>query len=254
MVAVSNALQLMLVAYYCASPCISMRANYTRQPLLGYRCMMNNPSYQITLNNTARTRCVWRCLSSNDCVVISFNHRLNNCELSMQLCDTVASAADFSINVYSIERKLCSLWVPKSEFDAQRAVKFRQNAGRADIIAVARKWENSGLFPGKHQRFNSFRIQIAVDENTFVTDGRGEILLVDSACLWKWIPYASPNILPIEALVAGYDVNREPLYVTRAKFQGVYSIGYYKSSTSLGYFMIVGGVSTSTVMHVLVIL
>ena len=231
MVTVSNALQLMLVAYYCASPCISMRANYTRHPLLGYRCMMNNPSYQITLNNTARTRCVCRCLSSNDCVVVSFNHGLNNCELNMQLCDTVASATNLSINVTALSASC----VPTGYLNL--------------------KWENSGLFPGKYQRFHSFPIIITVDETTVVTGGCGEVLLVDSACLWKWIPYASRNTLLVgAALVAGHDANKETLYVTRAKFQGVYSIGYYKSSTSLGYFMSLGGVRTSTVMDVLVIL
>ena len=58
-----------------------------------------------------------------------------------------------------------------------------------------------------------------MNEDTVVRDVGGEILLVDSECLWKWIPYTSPNMLPIGAVEAGYDLDKEPLYVAKAKIE-----------------------------------
>ena len=172
----------------------------------------------------------------------------------MQLCDRVAAHRDFSINMYGMDRPLCSHWVFISGFDAQKAVAFYQRFIGTQTIAVARKRTNSALYPGKYMHFNKFRIIIALDENIIVSDKQGEVLHVDPACIWRWIPYTSPNSLPVGALVAGYNIEGEHLYVARAIFDDVYSIGYYKSSTSLGYFMIFGEVRTATVMDILIIL
>ena len=52
----------------------------------------------------------------------------------------------------------------------------------------------------------------------------------------------------------GYEGSKEPLYVARAMFQITYSIGYYKSSTMRGYFMVGGEVKKSEAMEILVVL
>ena len=250
---VDNALLVMLMVWYCTSRSVTLRTTFTRRPLLGYRCVLNNPASQTTLLNTARAQCVWRCLSSDDCVVVSHNHRLNSCDLSTRICDTVTSDTESSVNVYGMDRTRCFSWVPKSEYDTEKAVAFAQRPGGIQI-AVARKEVNAGLYPGKLQLSNSFLIKIAMDENTLVSYDRGEILLMDSDCLWVWIPYVSPDILPIGTVAAGHDVNKEPLYVARAKFQGLHSIGYYKSSKLLGYFVARNAVDTTTKMELLVVL
>ena len=243
---------IMSFMWYCISHSAALRIGFTRQPLLGYRCVREDTSNQTTLFNTARAQCVWRCLSGN-CVVISYNHRINSCELSMQLCDTVVPAADISINIYSLHRKLCSVWVPKSKFDGQKAIICPQNPEiPSEKTAVARKEVDSAKFPGKHQLFSGFNIIIAVDHNRIVKDDIGEVLLVNSACLFEWIPYSSLDKLPVGAFVGGYDANKEPLYVARAVFEGIYSIDYYKSSKSLAYFMIYGEARTSKTMDILV--
>ena len=243
---------IMSFMWYCISHSAACRIRFARQPLLGYRCVRDDTSNQTTLFNTARAQCVWRCLSGN-CVVISYYRRLNNCELSMQLCDTVVPAADMSINIYSLHRKLCSKWVPKSKFDGQKAIIFPQNPEIPwQKIAVARKEVDSAMFPGKHQLFSGFDIIIAVDDNRIVKDDIGEVLLVNSGCLFAWIPYSSLDKLPVGALVGGYDASKEPLHIARAVFEGFYSIGYYKSSKSLAYFMIYGEARTSNIMDILV--
>ena len=248
-----KAMLVMLITWHCVRPGVTLRTTFTTQPLLGYRCVTYNPSSQVTWLSTTRTQCVWRCLSSNSCVVISYNHRLNHCELSMQLCDKVVSDVDFSVNVYGMDRKLCLRWVPVTKYDAKKAIAFKQKAWKPKI-AVARKHVNTGLYPGKHLRFAQFQIIVVVNESTEVADYHGEILLVDPDCYWKWVLYTSPNVLPVGAVKGGYDVNGESLYVARAKVNGYYSIGYYKPSQMRGYFGIYGHTETKKFMHILIIL
>ena len=250
---VDNALLVMLTVWYCTSRSVTLITTFTTQPLFGYQCVLNNPASQTTLLNTARAQCVWRCLSSDDCVVMSHNHRLNSCDLSTRICDTVTADTESSLNVYGMDRTRCFSWVPKSEYDTEKAVAFAQRPGGIQI-AVARKELNAVFYPGKLQLSNSFLIKIAMDENTLVSYDRGEILLMDSDCLWMWIPYVSPDILPIGTVAAGHDVNKEPLCVARVKFQGLYSIGYYKSSKLLGYFVARNAVDTTRKMELLVVL
>ena len=113
--------------------------------------------------------------------------------------------------------------------------------------------QNSGLYGGRQTRFKKMKITIAVDENTFVLGVRGEVLLVGESCVWAWIPYASSYNLPVGAVVGGYDV-KGLLYVARVFVDGSYSIGYYKSSKSLGHFVFGKEVRTFRVMEIFVIL
>ena len=113
---------------------------------------------------------------------------------------------------------------------------------------------NTGLYPGKILRFDQFQIIVVVNESTEVQDDQGEILLVDPDCFWKWVLHTSPNVLPVGAIKAGYDVNGESLYVARAKVNGYYSIGYYKPSQARGYFGIFGEIKTKNVMDIFIIL
>ena len=172
----------------------------------------------------------------------------------MQLCDKVVLNTDFSINVYGMNRELCLQWVPVAIYDAQKAIVFKHKNDSSAEIAVARKRVNTGLYPGKHLRFAHFQTIVVVDENTQVQDLQSEILLVDQACYWKWVPYTSPNDMPVGAIKAGYDVNGESLYVARAVVNGYYSIGNYRPSRMKGYFGIFGAIKTLNTMDILIIL
>ena len=249
----ANILPVIFIAWYQIKPGAILRTNFTGQPLLGHRCELSYRPSQTTLLNTSRAQCVWRCLSTDSCVVVSYNHMLSSYELSVQLCDSVVPNADLSINVYGMNRKLCSHWVSQSGYDPQRAVLTPIKTGSTTKLAVVRKQVNSGLYPGKRIHNRVF-ISVVINDDTVVKDDRGEILLVDSACLWKWIPYTPPNILPVGAVDAGYDFNKEPLYVARAIFGTIYSLGYYKSSKMLGYFIISSKVTKTNVIDILVIL
>ena len=245
---------MMCVTQSSTKHCLPIRTHLTTQPLLGFRCVLHDPSSQTIFVNTARPQCVWKCLSTDDCVAVSYNHRLNSCGLIQQRCDSVESNTDFSINVYGMDRMLCFHWVPKSKYDELNAVTSIRSPDGEKKIVVARKRDSTGLYPGLYKRFGGYSIQIALADNMFVSDDHGEVLLVDPACLWAWIPYSSPAKLPVGALAAGYDVGGETLYTSRAMFDGLYSIGYYKPSKSLGYFVHKVRVNTATVMDILVIM
>ena len=244
----------MLLTWNCARPSITFRTTFTRQPLLGYQCVLSDPASQTTWVNTSRAQCVWRCLSSDKCVVVNHNHRFNRCELSTQLCDSVVSNTEFSLNVFGMSRKFCSSWVSNLRCNATKAVAFARKLGRTLQVAVARKQVDTGLYPGKCKFSQLSTIKITIDDGTVVSDDHGEILLVDSACLCTWIPYTSPNVLPVGAVAGGHDISKEPLYVARAMLEDIYSIGYYKSSKLLGYFVFRNAVNTTTAMEILVIL
>ena len=98
---------------------------------------------------------------------VSFNH--------------VASAVDFSINVYGIQCT-CSHSVPKSDYDAAKEIAFPQTSSEnAPNLAVARKSVLVGLYPEKHQRFNTFRIITVVWEEIL-------IWMIAVRCCW-WIQF-----------------------------------------------------------------
>ena len=129
MLCAAKVMLVMLISITCARPGVTSRNTFTTQPLLGYRCVTNEPFGPVTWMDTTRARCVWRCLSSDRCVVVSYNHRLNYCELSMQLCDKIVSNVEFSVNVYGKDRTLCPQWVPLAQYDAQKAILFKQKPG-----------------------------------------------------------------------------------------------------------------------------
>ena len=251
--AVDDVVLAVLIPLCWVNPSAMCRINITREPLLGHRCVLDDSSHQTTLLNTARAQCVWRCLSSDSCVVVSYNHRLNYCELSLQLCTNIVVDEDFDVNVFGMGREACLFWIHKSQYDPQRAVSFKQKGGSGLKIAVAREPVSTGLYPGKH-RLDQSKTYVAVDENIYVVGTSGGILQLNPACLCEWIAYTSSNVLPVGAVQGGYDSTKEPLYVARAKFGGIYSIGYYKSTTLLGYFMISSDVRTNDVMEILVTL
>ena len=148
-------------------------------------------------------------------------------------CGSLVARADFSVNVYDMDRKLCLNRSHVIMYDAETATVFKHKAEEPHKIVVARKQVNTGLYPGKHLRFDRFQI-VVVKESTQVIDGQGD--LVGPVCYWKCVLYTSPNALPVGAIKAGYDVNEDSLYVARAKVNGYYCIGYYKPIQRRGYF------------------
>ena len=231
-----NVLLHIVLMWYCITLSTACETTYTRQPMLGQRCHLDNPENLTTLQNIDREQCVCKCLFSESCTVLSHNHQLNYCELSPQFCDNVVPDANFTINVYGIERSLCLRWVSRDQYDLQTAVTFLKNPALTSILSVGRKQDSTGLYPGKYQK-NSLIIEYVANASTFfMTNTNCEVLLVDPGCMWAWIMYTAGNELPVGAIAGGY-YGEDILYVARCKLQGTdYALGYYRPSSQLGYF------------------
>ena len=238
----TSCLVLLLMASLSIRPGGTCKTAHTKSPLLGYRCVMDDPSNLMTFTDTARPQCVWRCLSLRDCLVVSHNGVDDTCELAMQRCDRLAAHPDFSVNVYGIERGKCAHWISTNLFDEQKAVVFPQGANAANKIAVARLVMNNMVYPGKFTRFGGYRIYVALSATNFEISQSGQVLHLSSTCQPAWISYSPTNNSPVSmaGVVVGGRIDQEPVYVARARFSGIYAIGYYRHTTKQGYFLVQG--------------
>ena len=244
---------LLLILFFGTRSGVTFRTSYTKSPLLGYRCVMDDPSNLMTFTNTARPQCVWRCLSLRDCMVVSHNGVDDTCELAMQRCDRLQTHLDFSVNVYGIDRKKCTNWVSAAFPDERKAVVFPQGTNGASKIAVSRIVLDTGVYPGKLMPktpfHNKFLSVVAVSATEMTSSRNGQVFLLSPSCQPAWIPYSLANSSEIsgpELVVGGRIGNKEDVYVARARFGYISSIGYYRPRTGLGYF-VVGGKANASV-------
>ena len=252
---------LLLILFFGTRSGVTLRTAYTKSPLLGYRCVMDDPSNLMTFTNTARPQCVWRCLSLRDCMVVSHNCVDDTCELAMQRCDRLETHPDFSVNVYGIDRKKCTNWVSAAFPDEQKAVVFPQGTNGASEIAVSRLVLNNGMYPGKLIPTTPFRNKfltvVAVSATEMTSSRNGQVLLLSPTCQPAWIPYSLANSGEIsgpELVVGGRIGNNEDVYVARSRFDYIYSIGYYRPTTGLGYFVVAGKANaTANYLEILVL-
>ena len=231
----THVLLVFAAALYFITQTETLRRTYTRQPMLGQRCHLNEPKFLTTLLNIARTQCVWRCLSNDSCLVVSHNHRHNYCELSPRACNKVLPNADFTINAYGSERSQCLRWVPPAQYDSTTAVEFFKTYNDITVLSVGRVKDSTGLYPGKYRK-TALSVQYIKKASKYaITGSNCEVLLVDPSCMWAWIKYTGGNKLPVGAVSAGYYRN-DTLYVVRSMFGIKWSIGYYRPSSKRGYF------------------
>ena len=249
----TNMLLLIVVTWYCITHSETLRTTYTRQPMFGQRCHLDNPENLTILLNIARPQCVWNCLSSDSCLVVSQNHHLNLCELSPQFCDKVVPHENFTINVYGLERSQCVNWALPAQYDSKTTVEFLRQPGLTIVLTVGRAKDSMGIYPGKYQN-NIRKVVYAANASEFVKGSNCEVLLADPSCLWAWITFTAGNEVPIGAIEAGYYRN-DVLYVARGTFHGIqYGIGYYRPNPQLGYFAHYGEVYNKTDLEILVIM
>ena len=244
---------LLLMASFGTSPGVTLRTVYTKLPLMGYRCVMDDPSELLTFANTARPQCVWRCLSLRNCMVVSHNGADDTCELAIQRCDRIEAHPDFSINVYGKARSNCVHWISVTSYDQQKAVIFPQGGNDTSKIAVSRIVQNTGVYPGKVIDIEPPRIRflsvVAVSANEYALSRTGQVLHLSPTCQPAWMPFSTTNnheISEAGSVVGGRIANNEDVYVARARFGYIYSIGYYRPTTGLGYFVIGGKVNATS--------
>ena len=216
--------------------CETCRTTYTQQPLVGYRCVLNNSSIVTNLASIGHAQCHLTCLSRNSCIVISYNHIYNYCDLADEICNYLEPNEEFTVNLYGKDRRNCHQWVPLTEYDPQRAVAFLNGPSYKNIVAVARVSHNTGIYPGKYQRYKYYKLHVVLNNGNMIIKYDGEVLLADPDCYTAWLAYSIPNTMPAGA-VGGGQIGDETLYVGRAMRQdGKYAIGYFRKNAGLYYY------------------
>ena len=234
------------------------RKTITQPPLLGYRCAFNNTSTLTNLTDTAYAQCVWRCLSTKDCVAISHNNIYNYCELNTLLCEFLEPNEEFVVNFYGVhfygkDHRYCLQWVSLDYYDPQKAVAFPIPPDSPEnIITVARLSHDAGVYPGKYRLYPKIDIRALLETDQHVVMHVGEVLQLGSGCQFAWVAYEPPNAIPLGAIIGGH-IGGEILYVARTVRRGSYGIGYFRQSTQFGHFRMKTSVKTKT-MELLVLL
>ena len=239
---------LLSTASFGTSPCATLRMVYTKLPLMGYRCVMDNPSDLLTFANTDTPQCVWRCLSLKTCVVVNHNGLVDTCELAMQRCDRLEAHPDFSVSVCGVDRSNCVHWISVTFFDQQKAVIFPQGGNGTSKIAVSRIVRNTGVYPGEVIDIEPPRIRflstVAVSATEYALSRTGQVLHLSPSCQPAWMPYSTINNHEAESVVGGRIANNEDVYAARAHFGYIYTIGY-RPTIGLGYFVVGGKVNAT---------
>ena len=230
------------------------RTTHTQPPLLGYHCVLNNTSVATNLTSISHVQCRLACLSRNNCIVISYNHVYNYCELGSDMCSYLEQNEEFIVNLYGKDRRNCLEWVPLTEYDPQRAVAFLNGLLSKNIVAVARVPFNTGVYPGKYQLFRNYAIHVAFDNDERIVRYDGEVLLVNPGCYSAWLAYSVPNTIPSGA-VSGCHNGKENLYVARAMISdNRYVIGYFRKDSGLVYYKYPNTVVKNDTAEILVLL
>ena len=87
-------------------------ARYTKQPIYGHRCIA---STNITLWQTKRPQCVWKCLGLKTCQCINHNHGTGQCDLGLGKCESLEPTVGSAVNVFGPPRDNCVRWGSKHD-------------------------------------------------------------------------------------------------------------------------------------------
>ena len=226
--------------------CVS---KYSKKPLYGYRCT-DSSNTEVTVSQTDRPQCVWKCLKSEMCHYLNHHHDTRQCVLGLGMCESLKPAIGFTINAFGPPRDSCLHWgsrqepgripveIPGMSYLARITVGNTLLIGKFDIAPLDKFWANNeGVRLGP----------------VFETDRDIEFLTVDPACTVPWIPYTVGESLPFGVIGGGYLSDGSITYVSKVIVNGYTGFGYYNVRSELGYYE-VEGAQTTTSMELLLLL
>ena len=186
---------------------------YTKQPTDGHRCVaISNAA--VTLRQTHRPQCIWRCLKLQTCRYINHNHATGQCELGLDKCESLVPAVGAVVSFFGPPRDTCVHWGLRQE--PGRVPVEEQFLG--NVIYLARMRRENTLLVGKFNPFaggfwaNYEGVRIGP---VLETDPDIEFLTMDSACPLLWMPYTAGWKLPVGAVSGGLLSDGSPTYVSK---------------------------------------
>ena len=187
--------------------------NYTNQPRYGYRCVTSSNT-EVTLWQTNRPQCVWKCLKLKTCHYINHNYDTGQCDLGLNKCESLVPVTGISVSVFGPPRDKCVLWATGQE-SGRVSVELQF---RGKVIHLARMTTNNILLIGK----------FIPATGTFWANNEGErvgpvresdqdieLLLMDPACTLSWMPYMAGGLLPVGAISGGLLHDGSTTYVSK---------------------------------------
>ena len=225
--------------------------NYTNQPRYGYRCVTSSNT-EVTLWQTDRPQCVWKCLKLKTCHYINHNYDTGQCDLGLNKCESLVPVTGISVSVFGPPRDNCVLWATGQE-SGRVSVELQF---RGKVIHLARMTTNNILLIGK----------FIPATGTFWANNEGErvgpvresdqdieLLLMDPACTLSWMPYMAGGLLPVGAISGGLLHDGSTTYVSKVTHDDRLAFGYYSTEAELVYYEL-NGVHTKTSMEILALI
>ena len=232
--------------YLRATLASACELRYTKQPLHGLQCVTT-----ISRNvwETARHRCMWRCLKMENCSYINHYSATGQCELGFGQCEPLQPATGVLVQAFGPPRHGCLHWGSRQELGWVPIVEenghnyiARTISGDALLIATFDTysfalWGNSdGVAVGPVKE----------------TDQNIEFLAKDPACPLPWMPYTAGGPLPVGAVIGGRLADGSPTYVAKV-YHDRFFFGYYSPKSVTAYYER-RGAQTKSSMDILVLL
>ena len=216
---------------------------HTIRPLHGLRCLT---TVSTAVWQTARPQCVWLCLHMKTCHYINYNAHAGQCELGLGQCKSLQPDIGIMVNAFGPLRLGCLHWGSKQKPGWEPVQE--QNRG----LYVARSASGDAVLIGKlNTKQNKLRANS--EGAVIVTDQDIEILLLDTACPFPWMPYMAGEPLPSGAVVGGHLADGTTTYVVKVTHNGKANFGYYEPKSALAYY-VYHGARMATSMDILVLL
>ena len=235
----------------------SCQQMYMRPGRMGQRCMTDAEVYR---NHTGvpQERCMWHCLRDLSCKVIDYNLVGSYCLLGHGPCASLQPDSDFVTTPMTMKTP-CMTWVHQDTVpptDMVNVYSFYIKPAQHDQTAmIGRAIVGSERIPGRYQPVSGGGFYSLDGGFHWFSAGEYELLAVSPQCNITWMSYdaGSGNSLP-NGLVIGGSHNGDLLYVARYKnHNDAYVTGYYSALGRELQAADNAGVSTSTVMELLVV-
>ena len=232
--------------FLCAKACSQ---KFAQEPLCGYHCV-SRPDSVVTVQQTDRPQCVWKCLTSEACQYINHNHATRQCDLGLSKCESLIPAIGVLVNAFGPPRDTCVHW-GSSQIPGRVPVEIPGQ----DRLARMKFWHSYVV--GKFN-FNSESFWANNGGTVFTGpagDSQGiEFLTINPACTLPWMPYTAGGLLPAEVINGGHLLDGSTAFVVKVLHSGVQTFGYYSATTELAYYEYQHGAKTKTSMEMLVLL
>ena len=231
----------------CAGLCYP---KFTKLPLYGYRCMDNsNNVTEVSMYQTDRPQCVWKCLKMEMCRHLSHYHDTAQCILGLGECEFLTLSPGGSVNVFGPPRGSCLHWGSRQEYGrVPVAITGRSQLARittGDAVLV-------GAFDIDPGKFWANNVGVLVGP-VYESDPDIEFLTVDPACSLPWMPYTAGESLPTEVITGGHLSDGSIAYVIRVTVNDFQQFGYYHAESELGYYARIDAISITSMEILLLI-